>query len=430
MDIQNEKNHIFNIKFTKLIGLYQMVDPKSIKLRGGNIYHVVMWCVMLYVFIVSMILVLSGLYYWTVNIPISMDYIWKSVTTFYITYKTWLIMRHSNDIWNCLSITRYDFTSFSNRNKHVLDHWRERLTWFMTMYTIMYFTAVVSSSVTTLAFSGVKLPVKNHEGSVGYYRLNILNFYLIASDDTYNSHYNKFYFFETLSLIVMTMVFLVFDMLLVTLCFGMCCQMEMISSAFESVGHKSLRDQHSSIDSTDENENKSSNDHDLIYYEELKTIIMDHQVLMKKYEDFLTLFRRVMLLHLFVSSFSVIMLCLTVIMSFSSDDRFKTSDVIVEKMICSIPSIFFQIYMVCYLFGSIHAQKDSIIFALYSSNWTEMDMKCKQLILLTMILNNTNHKMLKFTRTKIVNLEMFFKIMGDCYTVISVLVNYIQTKNE
>jgi len=39
-----------------------------------------------------------------------------------------------------------------------------------------------------------------------------------------------------------------------------------------------------------------------------------------------------------------------------------------------------------------------------------MDMKFKKLILLTMKMNNANHKVLKFTRTKIVDLEMFFKV--------------------
>ena len=39
-----------------------------------------------------------------------------------------------------------------------------------------------------------------------------------------------------------------------------------------------------------------------------------------------------------------------------------------------------------------------------------MDMKCKQLTLSTMQMNNANHKKLKFTRTKIVNLEMFYKV--------------------
>jgi len=55
-------------------------------------------------------------------------------------------------------------------------------------------------------------------------------------------------------------------------------------------------------------------------------------------------------------------------------------------------------------------KKDSIIFALYRSNLTEMDMKCKQMILLTMKVNNAYHKKLRFIRTKIVNLEIFFRV--------------------
>lgn len=55
-------------------------------------------------------------------------------------------------------------------------------------------------------------------------------------------------------------------------------------------------------------------------------------------------------------------------------------------------------------------KKDSIIFAMYSSNWNEMDIKCKKLILLTMKMNNAYHKKLRYTRTKIVSLEMFFRV--------------------
>jgi len=46
-----------------------------------------------------------------------------------------------------------------------------------------------------------------------------------------------------------------------------------------------------------------------------------------------------------------------------------------------------------------------------------MDMKCKKLILLTMKLNNANYKKLKFTTTKIVNLEMFFKVSRNVVTI-------------
>jgi len=118
MDVWNEKNHFFNIKLAKITGLYQMLDPETVKYRGRNVYHILMACVLVYMSFISMILMLSGLYYWTDNIPISMDYFCKTELCMYIIYKMWFIIHHSNDIWNCLSITWYDFTSFSNRNRH------------------------------------------------------------------------------------------------------------------------------------------------------------------------------------------------------------------------------------------------------------------------------------------------------------------------
>ncbi|XP_029341348.1 uncharacterized protein LOC115033244 [Acyrthosiphon pisum] len=280
MDFRNEKNHFFNIKIAKLTALYQMLDPETIKFRGRNIYHIVTACVLVYMCLISMILLLSGVYYWTGNIPISMDYFWKSVSAFYIIYKTWIIIRNSNDIWNCLSITRYDFTSFSDRNRHILDRWRDRLTWFTTIYATMYFTAAVTYLAITLAFGENKSSVKSHDGSIGYYRQNVMNLYLIVSDETYNAHYYIFYFIEALFAAFIGLFFFIFDFLLVTLCFSMCCQMQIICSAFESVGHKSLRDQYSPIDLTVENIKISPKEHDLIY-DELKKIIMDHQLVMK-----------------------------------------------------------------------------------------------------------------------------------------------------
>ncbi|KAL4083387.1 hypothetical protein QTP88_028711 [Uroleucon formosanum] len=419
-DLQNEKNYLFNIKLAKMIGLHQMLDPETVKYRGVNIYHIAMVGVFLYVIVTSVIMILSGLYYWSVNIPISMDYFCKLVFAWYVMYKMFFVIRHSNDMWNCLSITRYDFTSFGNRNRHIVYRWRERLAWLTKIYAFTYFMACFSYLAFTLAFNKDKSPVKNHDGSIGYYRQNILNLYIIVSDETYNGNYWMFYIVESFGPYFLTISLLIFDYLLITLCFSICCQMQIICSAFDSVGHKALLHHHSSIDYKVENIKISPNEHDLIY-EELKTIIKDHQLVKKKNEDFFKLFRQIILLHIFVSSLMVIALCFTFIMSFSSDERFKTSKVSLQRILCLIPSILFQIFMLCYLIDNIHNQNDALIFALYSSNWTEMDMKCKKLILMTMNLNNADNKKLKFTSTKIVNLEMFFKTMGNCYTVISVL---------
>lgn len=247
MDFRSEKNHIFNIKLAKIIALYQILDPETVKYRGRNIYHIVLVCFLLYTCLLSVIMVLSGLYYWTNNIPISMDYFFKIEFASYVMYKIWFVIRHSNDIWNYLSITRYDFTSFGNRHRHVPDHWQERLARMTNLYAILYFTTAVCYLTVTLAFSEDKSPIKNYDGSIGYYKQNVLNLYLIVSDKTYNAHYCTFYIAEVLIFSFIALFFFSFDFLLITLCFGMCCQMQIISYAFKSVGHRSLRDHHSPI---------------------------------------------------------------------------------------------------------------------------------------------------------------------------------------
>ncbi|KAL4098223.1 hypothetical protein QTP88_022867 [Uroleucon formosanum] len=149
-----------------------------------------------------------------------------------------------------------------------------------------------------------------------------------------------------------------------------------------------------------------------------------------KYDAILAIFKRALLFQYVVLSMVFIVIWFCFIMSFSSDKRFNSSSLITIKIFSAIPATVFKLFGTCYLFGNIHDQKDSIIFALYSSNWPEMDMKCKKLILLAMKMNNANQKKLKFTRTKIINLEMFFKTIRDSYSILSVLVNYIKNMNE
>ncbi|XP_022160648.1 uncharacterized protein LOC111026807 [Myzus persicae] len=202
----------------------------------------------------------------------------------------------------------------------------------------------------------------------------------------------------------------------------------MVCIAFKSLGHESFHDSHSLIDYKDEKINKS-NENDLLYGE-LKTVVIDYQAVMKKYGVFLTLFGRILLVQIVVLSLTLIVLWFIFIMSFSDVDKYMYSDVAIIKILSAIPPLSIQIYMECYLFGYLHDQKDAIVLALYSSNWTKMDIRCRKMILLTMKMHNAHYQKLKFTRTKIVNLEMFFKTMGDCYTAVSVLIKYIKSMNE
>ncbi|CAI6346948.1 unnamed protein product [Macrosiphum euphorbiae] len=427
MDIRDDRNHVFNIRLAKLTGLYQTFDPRSLKIyRGQSVYHLVAIFIALCLCVFGMILCVSGVYYWENNMPLSIDFHWKSLMSLYLFYQMYIVVYYSDSIWNCLSITFYGFTSHSLRDRHILDRWREQSVLITTVLLATYITSLIIYFVSTLALSNDMLPVKNRDGTVSSYRQNLFNLYLFVTDETYNAHYYTFHLVEGSYLVSISMVFCVFDILLVTLCLAISCQMEMICTAFESVGHKSLGEDISLVECRDEIK-KTPNKQDLIY-DELKTIIMDHQAVMKIYDEFLSIFERILLTLVVVLSIMFIVLWFCFIMSFSKDSRFRSSGIFIVKMFCAIPPYLFKLFAVCYLFGNLHDQKDSIIFALYSSNWTEMDMKCKKLILLTMKMNNANYKKLKFTRTKIVNLEMFFKTTRDSYSILSVLINYI--KNE
>ncbi|XP_060868354.1 uncharacterized protein LOC132943398 [Metopolophium dirhodum] len=429
MDIQNEKHHVFNIRLANFIGLYQILDPGTIRFRGRNVYQIFVAFFVLYTAVISMALFVDCLHLWTYNMSMSLLDCFVATNSFYACYKMWIVIYRSNDIWDCLSITRYGFTSFINRKRNghdILDLWRSRSVWYTSLLASAYVSSVVIFTLGFLAFGNALIPIKNHDGSFGDYRQNILNLYFLLSDETYNT----FFVIEMLFTVAIASFILVFDTLLLTLCLAICCHMQMVCTAFKSVNHKSLSDcsHSSSIDNNDEKQ-IISNKHDLIY-DELIKIIMDHQAVIKKFELFLNIFERVMLSHIFVSSISLIILWFNLIMKIFNDSTLAIYGDTTIKTIVAIPTVLFQIFMACYLFESVHNQKDSIVYALYSSNWTEMDMKCKKLILLTMKLNNANQKTLRYTRTRVVNLEMFFKTMGHCYTVVSVLINCINLKND
>ncbi|KAE9528101.1 hypothetical protein AGLY_012523 [Aphis glycines] len=191
----------------------------------------------------------SGVYYWTNNMTTSIDYFWRAEIVMFLVYKLWIIVHYSNDIWNCLSVTWYGFTSsFNFRRRHVLDRWRKRSMRFSTLFFFMYLFCLISYMGITQAFRNKITQVKNRDGSIGYYRENIVNLYIIVSDETYNTYYNTFFFAEALLTVSLAMFFLLFDMILVALCFAICGQIEMTKSAFESVGHKSIREPRSPIE--------------------------------------------------------------------------------------------------------------------------------------------------------------------------------------
>ncbi|KAL5239808.1 hypothetical protein ACI65C_007218 [Semiaphis heraclei] len=247
MDVKNERNHVFNIRLAKLMGIYHILDPGTLKYRGLNVYQIALAFNLLYMGVTSIMMNVIGVNCWTVNLLLSVDFFWKADSMLYLIYKWFILIRYSDAVWNCLSITRYDFTSLRSRNIQTLDRWRRRSVRFTNVLTWLCISSIFFYLFLSMIFSKDKLLVKNLDGSIGNYRQSVMNFYFIVSDETYNTQYKTFYFIESIYLTISTLIFLAFDVLLISLVFAFCCQMKMVCSTFESLGHKSLHDNHTSI---------------------------------------------------------------------------------------------------------------------------------------------------------------------------------------
>lgn len=74
MDIRDDQNHVFNLLLAKCSGVYQMLDSGTLQFRVKNVYHVVVAFFTIYLCVIGTILNVSGVYYWTNNMPLSTDY--------------------------------------------------------------------------------------------------------------------------------------------------------------------------------------------------------------------------------------------------------------------------------------------------------------------------------------------------------------------
>jgi len=251
MDIRNEENHVFNIRLAKLTGLYQMLDPGTAKCLGRNVYKMVAAVFLWYLFVSTVVLVVGFLHLWTYDTSMSILDFFLAINSFYASYKTCIIFHHSDELWDCLSITRYGFASsgFRKWNGHgdVLDRWRARTVRYTSLMTVAYSFSVVFYIRCHRIFGDAIRPIKNLYGFIGNYRWNVLNLSFLTSNETYNEHYNTFFVIEALVIVVLSIFYLIFDILLITLCMATCCQMQTICDAIKSVNHKSLlSDPHSS----------------------------------------------------------------------------------------------------------------------------------------------------------------------------------------
>jgi len=107
------------------------------------------------------------------------------VNALYGNYKMYIILNSSKVIWDCLSITKFDFTSYGVQGRHKLNEWQNISIKYTSIYSIFFLITLILYVASPAVFSNSFIIIKNYDGSSSAYRLNLLNLYLFISEETY-----------------------------------------------------------------------------------------------------------------------------------------------------------------------------------------------------------------------------------------------------
>lgn len=235
---------MFNVTLAKIYGLYQILDPESIKVKNHNVYRVVNMVFVLFLFVVSAINVVKF-----VNIHLNvqghgtdaMVAIGVASLVAFTGYKMLIIINRADGILDCMSITRFDFTSLGCEHARLLEFWRNRCTTSTDLYAYSCYVVTALYISSPLLFGDKLITVTAVDGSVRYYRNNVLNLYVVPAE-TYNEYFFVMYVIEAMTMILTVHFYVIFDTLLAELCLSLVCQLKVINAALESLGHEPIAD--------------------------------------------------------------------------------------------------------------------------------------------------------------------------------------------
>lgn len=238
MDQSKEKNYIFDLKFVKILGLYQMLDFKTIQMCGYNNYHISIMILVLYEFTISMINVIF-LYQLANDITAFMYYSGIFFNFLLSSYKIVNILYFSEDLWKCMvDITNCNFLSYQHYNKNVFKIFRSITILVLYIYAILTIVVIVVWTITTVMMNNTFITIRNRDGLYNKRRMSILNAFYMVPNDMYDNNFNILFIVEIILLIVFDYFICIFLNIIIIMCSAFSSQLETICNGIASLGYK------------------------------------------------------------------------------------------------------------------------------------------------------------------------------------------------
>lgn len=228
-------DYVFNIKLSKYIGLYQILDPSTVKFYNCNVFRI--FIIFASVFILSISLLCPMGFYHLMNDVIAFTFYLGVVEQFLISvYKALHIVYYSSDLWKIILNTSYALFSYAFYNRNIFKYWQKHSLNVIVLYIMAICFNLVIWTITPFIFNNTLISVKNLDNSYSYYRLNILNVYLPIPAELYNIYFNVFYIMDSTILVSYLICTTIHDIFKIMTCYTLVCQLETVNDGFQTLG--------------------------------------------------------------------------------------------------------------------------------------------------------------------------------------------------
>ncbi|XP_060834790.1 uncharacterized protein LOC132917852 [Rhopalosiphum padi] len=402
MTMENEHS-LINLQFMKITGSYQLLIPsQDIKLFNINIYKIA-FILQILLLTAAAIMGCFSIYSCRNDVNQIIHYIIVIFAIYFASFKYYFIIKNSKTIWDCMHMMSINFLSYNNHTKEIFKIARTRSSSLILISLSLWSSIVLYWSLSAILIHNSYLKIK-YENGVYKYRSNALGLVFPVTDTFYNKYYLVFYTFEVVCLIFWGQMMWVFDILIISICISIEYQLKTIADSYSLLGLK---------DNLTRN-NKSTKNIEAIL--DLEILIQDQQNIFVKMKNMYQILTPVVFIQLAAESIQIILHACMILKLYFDGSMAPT---IFLKLLFPEITYLFHLYLTCYLFSIVNYQKESMNFALYSSNWTDMNIKFKKLLLFTMRVNNAENLKMKISINRIVNMEMF----SDVRTII--VIKYI-----
>lgn len=237
MDRKEGNQYLFNLKIGRLLGLYQILNPDTTKIYGCNVYHIIIWFIILITFAVTLLSPFD--LYKRKNDPSAFTYHIGAISNVVLSScKMINILYNLKDIWKSLDIANIYFLKYQYYNINIFKNWQNRTHRIVCAYFSIITIPYVTWTIIPFFITQPSINIKNQDGTYSVFRLNCFNFYLFVSDKLYNEYFYVFYSIDFVLITGFYYFSIIFDILVIWLCFAFSCHLETISDGIESLMNK------------------------------------------------------------------------------------------------------------------------------------------------------------------------------------------------